>query len=400
MYFQVQKQNIKVIKVNHNMKILLVHNRYTESSVSGENIVYDQELAELKKVLGNDNIFSYQVSNDGANKIKLIFSIFYSIKHYRNIRNIIKKNNINIVHVHNFFPILTPSVFRAAKKGGAKVIHTLHNYRLWCISGILYRDDIGICEKCVTSRFAFAGILNKCYRKSITQSFLAQSSFWFYNFTKVFSNIDYFFVLTNFQKEKVISLGIDRKKVILKPNSIELYDLNSVFKNGYIFVGRLEKSKGIIELLDTWTKLDSNYVLTIIGTGELEEHLKKKYKQPNIIFKGKCSREETLKNISQSKYLIQASIWYETFGLTILEAMSLGVPVIGFNIGTRSDFIENEVNGFLTEINNLKQTIEKSNNYKEYDTLSKKAVFTAKQFQNNLITKQQINIYNRILNDQ
>lgn len=186
----------------------------------------------------------------------------------------------------------------------------------------------------------------------------------------------------------------------MKPNGLEPYNFNATFKNGYIFVGRLEKSKGILEVLDTWAKLDSNYILTIIGTGELEEDLKKKYKQQNIIFKGKCSRDETLKNISQSKYLIQASIWYETFGLTILEAMSFGVPVIGFDIGTRSDFIENEMNGFLTEINNLKSTIEKSNEYQEYDTLSEKAVLTAKQFQNNLITKQQINIYNSILNDQ
>lgn len=126
-------------------------------------------------------------------------------------------------------------------------------------------------------------------------------------------------------------------------------------KDGYIYVGRLEESKGIFELLKVWDKLDEKYILTIIGGGDMEDELKVKYKKKNIIFKGKCSREDTLSCIFNSKYLIQSSILYETFGLTIIEAMSSGVPVIGFNIGTRSDFIEDEVNGFLSNICNLEK---------------------------------------------
>lgn len=159
---------------------------------------------------------------------------------------------------------MTPSVFKAAKDDGAKVIHTLHNYRLWCISGILYRDGVGICEKCIKNRFSLAGILNKCYRKSLLQSVVAQMAFWFYKVTKLFDTIDYFFVLTNFQKEKVKSLGIDESKIILKPNSLSMSFDTQKEKKNYVYVGRLEESKGIYKLLKVWKQLDARFVLTIV----------------------------------------------------------------------------------------------------------------------------------------
>ena len=379
------------------MKILLVHNKYQSTNIGGEDIVYKNELVALRGILGNDYVFSYEVSNDDINKFQLLFSIWFSYKHYKKIKALVLENNIDIVHVHNFYPLLTPGVFKAAKKGGAKVIHTLHNYRLWCISGTLYRDDIGICEQCVNKKFPLSGMMHKCFRKSRLQSILAQLSFQYYKMTKAFSQIDYFFVLTLFQKDKVKSLGIDGCKIILKPNSINREVKLCADKSGYVYVGRLEASKGILLLLERWKDLGLEYKLTIIGAGELESHLRGKYNQENIIFKGKCSREETLKSISMSKYLIQTSLLYETFGLTIIEAMSLGVPVLGFNIGTRKDFIQNGVNGFLCESNELRNMVIKSHNHKDYSGLSENALLTAQEYQANQVIAEQISIYKGIL---
>lgn len=379
------------------MKLLIIHNKYQSNNIGGEDIVYQNELESLQSKLGKENVLFYEVSNNDISKSKLLFEIWFSSKHYKNIKKIVQKNQIDIVHIHNFFPLLTPSVFKAAKNGGVKVIHTLHNYRLWCISGIFYRDGYGICEKCIKDRFSLAGILNKCYRKSMLQSVVAQMAFWFYKITKVFDNIDYFFVLTNFQKEKVKSLGIDESKIILKPNSLSVSFDAKKEKQGYIYVGRLEESKGIYELLNVWKQLDECFILTIIGGGDIEDDLKKEFKAANIIFKGKCSREVTLKNIASAKYLIQPSILYETFGLTIIEAMSLGVPVVGFDIGTRGDFIQDRINGFLSNRDHLKEVIEKSYDYKDYEDLSKQAVETAKLYENEYIIEKQIKIYKKIL---
>jgi glycosyltransferase involved in cell wall biosynthesis len=382
------------------LKILVIHNKYQSNNIGGEDIVYQNELESLQKQLGKENVFSYEVSNDNLSKIKLIFNIWFNKHYYQEVKKIVEENNIDLVHIHNFYPLLTPSIFKASRDVGAKVVHTLHNYRLWCISGIFYRDGYGMCELCTKSKFSLQGIFSKCFRKSIIQSVLAQLSFWYYRVTKIFDNIDYYFVLTDFQKEKVKSLGIDESKIILKPNSIRMSSIVPIAsekRKGYIYVGRLEESKGILELLKVWEKLDERFILTIIGGGELEDELKRKYSKKNIIFKGKCSRSETLASISKSKYLIQPSLLYETFGLTILEAMSFGTPVIGFNIGTRRDFIQDSVNGFLSGIDNLKNVIEKSYNYENYDFLSNNAIETAKMYENDYVMEKQTKIYNDIL---
>ncbi len=381
------------------MKILIIHNKYQTNNIGGEDIVYQNELESLQAKLGKKNVLFYEVSNDDINKFKLLFGIWFSIKHYKNIKKIVQENKIEIVHIHNFFPLLTPSVFKAAKKSGAKVVHTLHNYRLWCISGILYRDKYGICEICINNKFSLAGIFYKCYRNSMLQSVVAQMAFWFYKATRIFDNIDYFFVLTNFQKEKVKSYGVNENKIIQKPNSVKMSFYMQKEKHGYIYVGRLEKSKGIYELLNVWKELDKKFVLTIIGGGDIEDKLKKDFEITNIIFKGKCSRDETLQNIAKSKYLIQPSLLYETFGLTIIEAMSSGVPVIGFDIGTRGDFIHDGINGFLSNKNNFKEVIEKSYDYTDYERLSQNAINTAKLYENEFVINKQIEIYKNIIED-
>lgn len=381
------------------MKILIMHNKYQSRNIGGEEFVYANELQLLREKLGSENVFSYEVSNDNINKFKLLFEIWFSFKHYKNVKKLVQKNKIDIVHIHNFFPLLTPSIFKGAKDGGAKVIHTLHNYRIWCISGILYRDGYGICEKCIKNRFSLIGILDRCYRNSLFQSIVAQMAFWFYRIARIFDNIDYFFVLTNFQAKKVKSFGIDEKKIIIKPNSLNMSFNIEKERQDYIYVGRLRESKGIYELLKVWKELDKKFVLTIVGGGDIEDKLKKDFESSNIIFKGKCSRDETLQNIAKSKYLIQPSLWYETFGLTIIEAMSSGVPVIGYDIGTRGDFIKDGENGFLSNLNNLKEVIEQSFDYADYDRLSQNAISTAKLYENEFIINKQIEIYQNILED-
>ena len=242
------------------LKLLIIHNRYQSHNIGGEDVVYQNELLSLQKKLGEENVFFYEVSNDDIKKKELIFSIWFSLKHYKQVKQILEQHQIDLVHVHNFFPLLTPSVFKAAKDAGAKVVHTLHNYRLWCISGNFYRDNFGICENCLYKKLLFSGILYKCYRKSIVESVIAQLAFWFYQSINIYKNIDYFFVLTPFQKEKVKQLGVKKQRILLKPNSLEIsLNLDENFtKDGYIYVGRIEESKGIYNLLKIWKTLDEN----------------------------------------------------------------------------------------------------------------------------------------------
>lgn len=380
------------------MKILIVHNRYRFNNIGGEEAVYENELQSLQQKLGKENVLCYEVSNDDIKLFNLLLNIWFSVKHYKNVKQIVKQNKIDIVHVHNFFPLLTPSVFKAGKDGGAKVIHTLHNYRFWCIAGTLYLAQFGICHKCAYKRFALAGIWHRCYRRSLWQSLAAQLAFSFYKSMKIFNQIDYFFALSPFTQQKMRSLGIDKDRIILKSNGIRKTNTFSTVKQGYIYVGRLEEAKGIYQLLTIWQRLGEKFILTIIGTSTWQTKLERCFSQKNIIFKGKCSREETIKQIASSKYLIQPSLLYETFGLTMIEAMRAGVPVIGFDIGTRLDFIKDGKNGFLSNTGDLQSVIIKSFDYNHYDKLSKNAIATADLYDNDKITGEQISIYHKIIN--
>ncbi|HKM19046.1 MAG TPA: hypothetical protein VJY14_03185 [Aliarcobacter sp.] len=149
------------------MNLLIIHNRYQSNNIGGEDIVYQNELESLQKKLGKENVFSYEVSNDDISKIKLIFNIWFN-KHYNNeVKKIVEENDIDLVHIHNFYPLLTPSVFKASKDAGAKVVHTLHNYRLWCISGIFFRDGYGV----ISSGLLYLFFINSILITAIPLSF-------------------------------------------------------------------------------------------------------------------------------------------------------------------------------------------------------------------------------------
>ena len=382
------------------MKLLLVHNHYSVNG--GEDIVYQNELHALKSCLPDEDIFEYKVSVNRISKWYIIKNIFFSNKMYRDIFRIVKQNKIDIVHVHNFFPILTGSAFKAASDAGAKVVHTLHNYRWWCLSGNFYRNDSGICMLCTQKKIALSGIQHKCYRNSYIQSMIAQFAFWNYRRINTFKYIDRFIVLSDFQKDLLLKLELDPHKIIFKPNMVKtsLSTKPIVKTKHYLFVGRLDQSKGIELLLKVWVTLPTHFILEIVGSGILENELKNKYSQlPNIIFKGELPHSEVVTSMQSAQYTIQSSLLYETFGLTIVESMSLGTPVIGFNIGTRPELIKDRETGFITTPENLFNTIIESNNHPDYDSMCANAKNYASQFAPDNLLSVQLKAYSELLSN-
>ena len=380
------------------MKILLIHNNYRSKLIGGEDLVFNREFDALVELLGKDNVFRYEEFNDNITFMSLLKNIFFSRRHKQNVFELIKKNKIDIVHVHNFFPLLSTSIFKAAKQAGAKVVHTLHNYRWWCIGGILYREKAGICEKCVKKSFNWEGVKFGCYRNSKIQSLLAAIAF--YNFKRLgaFKDIDYFFALTKFQKEKLMEFKMPEEKIVIKfnfnaGNIDEFIDYQD--KSGFVFIGRLEESKGIVDLIEAWRKI--NKKLVIIGDGPLKDYVKKNITE-NIEYLGNLKNHQVKKKLKRSKYLIQLSKSYETFGLTIIEAFQMGTPVIGLDIGTRKDFIIDGFNGYLMQdISELKTIIQKADQCEYYEKIVGNSLCTAKEYSKHTIINSQIALYENII---
>ena len=379
------------------MRILLVHSSYRH--YGGEDKVFFQERDALRASLGEEAVFEYHISTASRSAFRILWESIFPIHHYFAIRKLIRKQNIELVHVHNFFPLLLGAAFRAAKDAGAVVVHTLHNYRWWCIQSELYRSPVGICEQCVTTRNPWHGVQHACYRKSHWQSFWAVSIMRLFR-KSAYRNIDHFIVLSPFQENWVRSQGIAANKITYKPNWIQTnVPLPIEQRSGFVFVGRLEASKGIEMLLDAWQHMPANATLTIIGTGSLEVPLREKYKKDTrIAFMGACSQEETISFIGRAKFLIQSSLWYESFGLTILEAMAKGVPVIGFDIGTRKHFIRDGENGFLCMPETLVATLKKAINTEQYSNMCDHALATAQTFQEEAVLARQIALYQDWIN--
>ena len=267
------------------MKILIVHNAYQSHLIGGEDIVVKNEVAALKAKLGASRIFQYTVSNDDIRYQDLAKNIWSDGRHYQAIKSLVEKQNIDIVHVHNFFPLLTPSVFAGAKAAGVKVVHTLHNFRWWCLAGTFYREGKGNCEECVGKPLALPGIIHRCYRGSLVQSTASALAFAWYRLKAYQQFIDAYFCLSRFQQQKITS-WIGAAKLFYKPNAI--IPANTQWplaeKKGYVFVGRLESAKGIDLLLEAWLKLPPHFELTVIGKGDDEVNLKARYLRPNITF--------------------------------------------------------------------------------------------------------------------
>jgi glycosyltransferase involved in cell wall biosynthesis len=348
------------------MKILIVHNFYRQKNVGGEDIVAKTEFVRLREVFGSQNVVEFAVYSDDANILRMIFSPFFPLLTMAKLFYVIKKKGIKTVHVHNYFPLISPLCFVISKLAGAQVVHTLHNFRPWCIAGTFYRNGKGICMDCLEKN-RFQGVKHKCFRSSFFQSFHVYLCFTVYHKLRMFNVIDKFFTVSDFQNRLVKSLQFNTNKVSTKRNLLSFKTIKrpleaSEARDGFIFVGRLEESKGIEVLLKAWEGVPESINLIIIGLGKDIGNLRRIYERENVRFLGRLENTEVMKHISASKFLIQSSLWYETMGLTVVEAFSCGTPVIGFSIGTRMELITHMDNGLLCDIDHFSQSIITANN--------------------------------------
>jgi len=355
------------------MKILQIHNKYKQ--YGGEDAVLKLEFELLQK---NGNqveqiIFDNKVINSFWSKMSLFYKSIYNFSSAQLLKNKIKMFDPDIIHVHNFFPIASPSIFYIAKKNKIPIILTLHNYRLLCANAELYRNN-NPCFNCVNKTFPLDGIIHACYRSSKIESIIITLMASFHKIKNTWHNqVDGFIALTNYSKNLFIqsSTKLNPNKVFIKSNFINEYNsksINFIRSDYYLFVGRLIDSKGVINLLKAAELFHFN--LCIIGDGPLVETvLDFTKKNTNITYEGFQTQEYILKKMAESRALIFPSIKIEGFPVTIIESLSVATPVICFNSGPLGEIIQNNYNGFVynnTEqlmdiIKTLNQNIEKYN---------------------------------------
>lgn len=332
-------------------KILIVHNYY--QIPGGEDTVVANE-EQLLKEYGHE-VFFYSRKNSELKtmsklqKIMLPFTSIFNIRTYIDIKQIIRSKNIEIVHVHNTLALISPSVYYAAKACKVPVIQTIHNFRLLCPGATFFREG-HICEECITKGLKCA-IKHNCYRESKIQT-IVLINMKLHRMMGIYRDFNYI-CLTEFNKSKLLSLKqVNQDKVFVKPNfvnSIGEFIPGTQRVNQFVFVGRLDKLKGIDILLKAWNRMGKAAPkLIVCGTGPMEKWCKQfiTKTRSNVELRGYIPNKEARKLIAHSKALILPTQWYEGFPISIVEAYSVGTPVICTAIGNASSVVEEGITGW------------------------------------------------------
>lgn len=332
------------------MRILIAHNYYQQAG--GEDSVFQAECALLERA--GHEVIRYEVRNDTirgpVDAVRSAFDAPYSGARAREFYGLFHEKRPDIVHVHNFFPLITPAIFTAAQKLGIPTVMTLHNFRLTCAGAQLYRDG-AVCELCIGGD-PYQGAKHRCYRGSYLASLaVARMIDHHRKYHTWQSVVTRFIALTDFAREKFIEAGLPGNRLVVKPNFMDARDLpsrpNASARTEFLYAGRLSPEKGLAELLRAWASIDAP--LTITGDGPDRERLEA-LAPPQVTFTGALPREETLARMANARALVVPSRWYEGFPMVVVEAFSMGLPVIASNIGSLGDLITPGANGALVDI--------------------------------------------------
>ena len=387
----------------------MVHNFYKQSG--GEDNVFFNEYNLL--ISNGHEVEKYSVSNDSINESNLIGKVItglnsvWSLKSYKDFCKVLSKFRPDVVHFHNFFPLISPSAYKACKKYNIPVVQTIHNYRLLCPAGTFMRNG-EVCELCLQDSLANA-VRYRCYRDSLAQTLPVVAMIEANKLIGTWDNdVNKYICLSEFAKNKFVEGGFSQDKIEVKPNFYngDKQKVNLSRKKTFVFVGRISKEKGLDYLLKAWKLIDkpSEFELIVIGDGPEKEKLIKKYENhSDIVFLGKQPADVVMKHVNETRALIVPSIWYEGFPMTIVEAFSKGTPVIASDIGTMSEIIENGKNGLKFEVKEekklqvaIEQFILMKNSELEKIIISTEEIY-AKKYSKEINYHQLIKIYNEVL---
>lgn len=325
-------------------RVLVVHNSYRQ--YGGEDAVFAAEVDLLRA--GGYQVDTLAVSNDTINgpTAQVATAIFsaYNFSSRRKVGHALRSGRPDIVHVHNFFPILSPSIFDACAVARVPAVWTLHNFRIACANGFLFRDGVP-CEKCLGSSPIHA-VVHRCYRGSFAGSMAVASMIGYHQAVGTWRRkVARFIALTEFSRAKIEAAGVPSTRIAVKPNFVQdpsPSQFDGVRRCGALFVGRLSVEKGVRCLLEAWR--DVPVPLTIIGDGPESEALRATAAD-NVRFLGHRSRQEVYSAMAAAEALIAPSLWYENFPMTVVEAMALGTPIIASRIGALAEIVIPNVNG-------------------------------------------------------
>ncbi len=328
------------------IKVLLCHNYY--QLPGGEDRVFEDE-ARMLEQRGHE-VVRFIRSNDAIDhmsSLEIARRTLWNRDIYAELRDLIRRERPSLMHCTNTFPLISPAAYYAARKEHVPVIQSLQNYRLMCPGALLMRDG-KVCEDCVGKSVAWPAILHGCYRGSRLGSACVTTMLASHRLAGTWRKaVDRYVVLTEFGRRKFLEAGFEKAKISVKPNFAEQTPPLGAGDGGYfVFVGRLAPEKGIETLLDAWSKFSGK--LKILGDGPLAGMVEKAASQNDSIqWLGQQAGDVVQQMVGNATALVVPSTWYEGLPKTIIEAFSVGTPIIASDLGAMSEVLEHKKTGAL-----------------------------------------------------
>lgn len=303
-----------------------------------------QDARNLESPYASYFVQAQDYRNGRSGKIGAALSLIHSTEATRNITRLIENTRPDIVHCHNIYHQLTPSIIGAAKAKGVPVVLTLHDSKPVCPSYTRLSNGKP-CSACLDGDFSHV-VKQRCADGSLGKSALLYAEAVIQRWMGNYEQVDKFIAPSQFMRSSVLHRFRD-DQVALLYNGVDTETLHSSeIDGGYVlFLGRLSPEKGVETLLKAHAASSNRWPLRIAGTGPLAEDLKHRY--PGAVFLGHLSGDVLQQTIAEAAVVVLPSECFENCPMSILEAMAYGKPVVGSRMGGIPELIVDDVTGKL-----------------------------------------------------
>ncbi len=327
------------------LHVVVVHCAYQQRG--GEDVVVESEVQMLQSrghrvtLLSRDN-----EEARGMGTVDLMQQTLWSRRSRRELAAICEAAPVDILHAHNTFPLVSPSVYWEAASRGIPVVQTLHNFRLACPQAMLLREG-KVCEDCV-GKVPWRGAVRGCYRQSVASSTVLAGMLTLHRAAGTWSRkVTRYIALNDFCRRKFIEAGLPQERILVKANFVrDAAPPEGGPRRGLLFVGRLSPEKGVQTLSDALAVLPPQ-CLRAAGTGPQADLLAQAAGDAGML--GALDAASVRREMGSAIALVLPSIWYENFPRTLVEAFSCGLPVIASRIGALAELVQDGVTGLLVE---------------------------------------------------
>jgi len=341
------------------MRILMVHNRY--QAAGGEDISTDAQVTLLRDA-GHEVVLLADTNERIAElgRLRTAARSIWSRDAKHQVSEVLRDGGFDVMHVQNFFPLFSPSIYYAADEHGVPVVQSLRNFRALCPAGMLYRDG-AVCTDCVGKKLAWTGITNRCYRESAAGTAVVALMSSGHRAAGTWRRkVARYVTPSAFARDTYVRAGWSADKINVIPNFVYPDPGPADGHRDYaIYAGRLVPPKGLDSLIEAWNRGGFDLPLKIAGEGPLKHFVREAAaSNPHIEFLGEKSPNEVSDLVGDAMFSVVPTLGIETFGRVAAESMARGTPPIVANHGGLAEIVTDGESGLVFRPGDVSSLIE------------------------------------------